>query len=62
MKNVILNVKSDYEINLELVDIENDKNLYERYKHSIPVLMINGKLFAKYRIDETKLRDKLNRI
>ncbi len=62
MKNVILKVKPDFDLNLELVDIETEEVLYEMYKQSIPALTINGKLFAKYRLDETSLRNKLNRM
>jgi hypothetical protein len=38
------------------VDISRDPDLEARYGLEIPVLMVNGKKAAKYRIDEGSLR------
>jgi hypothetical protein len=37
------------DFDLEILKIEDDPLLYEKYWDKIPVLMINGKLAAKYR-------------
>ncbi len=59
MKEVLEKVRSEIKFDLEEVNIENDNELFEKYKVKIPLLMINGKIFAKYRIDEAKLRKKI---
>ena len=37
-------------INLTLVDILADKNLFEKYKYEIPVLVVNGQFVARGKI------------
>ena len=46
-------------ISLEEIDISNDPALLERYQLEIPVLLIDGKKAAKYRITEEELARKL---
>ena len=41
---------------IEVVDISTDPDLEARYGVEIPVLMVNGKKAAKYRIAEDALR------
>ena len=41
---------------IEEVDITSDPALEARYELEIPVLMIDGKKVAKYRVDENALR------
>jgi hypothetical protein len=43
-------------ITLEEVDISTDAALEERYGLEIPVLLLNGKKAAKYRVTEGDLR------
>jgi glutaredoxin len=38
------------------VDISGDPSLEERYGQEIPVLMMNGKKVAKFRVSEEELR------
>lgn len=59
MKKVIQKIKSETDFVYEEVYIENDINAFEKYKEKIPVLMIDGRIFAKYRVDEEKLREKI---
>jgi glutaredoxin len=40
---------------IEEIDITNDADLEARYATEIPVLLVNGKKAAKYRISETEL-------
>jgi hypothetical protein len=45
---------------LEEIDISTSADLLSRYETEIPVLTIDGRKAAKYRITETELRRKLN--
>ena len=50
------------QISLEQVDISGDPALFERYGLELPVLLIDGKKAAKYRIAEGELTRKLDRM
>jgi glutaredoxin len=58
MKAVIQRVTRSLtaQIDLEEVDISNDPELEARYGLEIPVLLVNGRKAAKYRIAEGELR------
>lgn len=56
MKEVVERVRHTIPITLEEIDISGDRALEERYGLEIPVLMIDGKKVAKYRIGEEELR------
>ena len=45
---------------IDEVDIANDPDLEARYGQEIPVLLVNGKRAAKYRITENELMRVLN--
>lgn len=60
IKIILDNVKKSINFNLKIINIESDKNLFEKYSLKIPVLFINDKIFAKYKVDEVKLLEKLN--
>lgn len=55
-----MNLKDEFNFKFIEVNIINDKLLFERYKNKIPVLEINGRMFAKFKIDLDKLRSKLS--
>ena len=42
-------------MNVDEIDIETDRELCDRYGLEIPVLLIDGKKVAKYRISEEEL-------
>jgi len=44
---------------LEQVDILNDLALYEKYKHAIPVLCLNGEELFRHRVVRKELIEKL---
>ena len=44
---------------IEEIDIANDADLEARYAMEIPVLLVNGKKAAKYRVTEEELRRRL---
>lgn len=56
MKAVVARVSSSVPIALDEVDISSDKRLEELYGLEIPVLMVEGKKAAKYRVTEGELR------
>lgn len=43
------------EISIELIDISTDPALLDRFGLEIPVLMIDGRKVAKYRVTEAEL-------
>ena len=56
MKAVVRNVlRGRAEISLDDIDISNDPALIDRYGLEIPVLLIDGKKAAKYRVTEAEL-------
>ena len=61
-KKVLDQVLPDYPAFLRVTDIENDTKLFERYKEKIPVVIINGQESFVYKVHETTLRKKLDRI
>jgi glutaredoxin len=50
MKHVIETVAARVPLTLEIVDITTDPELMDRYGLEIPVLMIDGRKAAKYRV------------
>ena len=58
MKRVVRRVAqtSDDRIAIEEIDISHDPDLQARYGLEIPVLLVNGRKVAKYRISEDALR------
>ena len=55
MKAVIERVARSVPLTVDDIDISRDAELDERYRLEIPVLMVNGKKAAKYRITEEEL-------
>ncbi len=56
MKAVVTNAGCSFPIALEEIDISTDPALEARYGLEIPVLIIDGKRVAKYRVTEEELR------
>ena len=55
MKAVIERVARSVPLTVDEIDISRDAELNERYRLEIPVLMVNGRKAAKYRITEGEL-------
>ena len=60
MKAVVRQAIREGAVTLEEIDISGDPELLERYGLEIPVLLIDGKKAAKFRITEAELRRKLD--
>ncbi|HEX4345933.1 MAG TPA: glutaredoxin family protein [Vicinamibacterales bacterium] len=56
MKTIVEIVARDVPFQLEEIDISTDAVLEARYGLDIPVLEVNGKKAAKYRVAEDELR------
>jgi glutaredoxin len=56
MKDVISDVKREVNFDFEEINIKQNELFYEKLKEKIPLLMMNGRLIAKYYIDKEKLR------
>jgi thiol-disulfide isomerase/thioredoxin len=56
MKAVVKRVAQSVPLQLEEIDISTSRELEDRYGLDIPVLLVEGKKAAKYRIGEEALR------
>ena len=56
MKTLVHRVILDCDATMDEVDISADAELLARYGLEVPVLMIDGRKVAKYRITEAELR------
>jgi glutaredoxin len=56
MKAVVQHVAQSIPLSLEEVDISTDPSLEAQYGLEIPVLMVEGRKAAKYRVGEEELR------
>ncbi|MGV7222284.1 MAG: glutaredoxin family protein [Nitrospinales bacterium] len=61
-KAVVEEVLPDFPAKMILTDIESDPELFDLYKEKIPVGIINGKESFVYKVHETTLRKKLEKI
>jgi hypothetical protein len=59
MKAVVERVARSTPLTLDVVDVSSDPRLEARYGQEIPVLLVNGQKFAKYRLTEEDLTRKL---
>lgn len=46
-------------IDLELVDVDTDPDLREKYGERVPYVFVDGSPAFKYHVDENRLREKL---
>ncbi|MGH9442855.1 MAG: glutaredoxin family protein [Thermoanaerobaculia bacterium] len=61
MQDVVTRASEGFSVRLEVVDVDLDSELLGHFGEEVPVLLVNGEKFAKYRIGETRLRWKLTR-
>lgn len=59
MKAVIERVAVRVPVDLEIVDISTDSALETRFREEIPVLLIDGRNAARYRITDEELERRL---
>ena len=59
LKEVIASAGCDQLFDLEEVNIDDDRTLYERYKNDIPVVTINGAETFIHRVSAEEFRNKV---
>jgi glutaredoxin len=52
---------NEYEFDLDVVDISESKEAWDKYRYMVPVVLVEGELRAHGRITEEKLRALLSR-
>ena len=60
-KEVIDRVRLTEQFELRVLDVDSDAQLAERYGQEVPVILVNGRKHAKYRLDERLFLDRLRR-
>lgn len=60
VRDALEDLEAEFSLHIEEVDITTNLALYERYKHSIPVLVIDGKTTLSAPITEEDIRDALS--
>ena len=58
---VVAEHSNTHDISIDEIDISNDHDLLARYGLEIPVLLIDGKKVAKYRVAEEELTRMISR-
>ena len=56
----LLEIQNEFPFSLTEIDIENNEELFQKYKYLIPVIEIDGKEVFNYKIDENKLKELLH--
>jgi glutaredoxin len=59
MKEQLDSIRARIPFALEVVDIDRDPALKAEYDYDVPVLVVDGKKIAKYRLDEAMLLRRL---
>jgi hypothetical protein len=55
VENVILAVRKKKVFDFEVRNIENDPGDFEKYRHAIPVVLVDGKEIARYKLSRRQL-------
>lgn len=61
-KETLLKLLQEIPFSLTEIDIEEDNMAFEKYKHLIPVIEIDGKKVFTYRINEKELKNLIKKI
>ncbi|MBI4476807.1 MAG: glutaredoxin family protein [Acidobacteria bacterium] len=56
MKAIVAPVARRFGVEMDAIDISGDAELMKEYGQQIPVLLLDGRKIAKYRISEAELR------
>ncbi|MCI2429599.1 glutaredoxin family protein [Candidatus Acetothermia bacterium] len=55
-ETVLLEIQSEIPFRLEKLDITQDARLFEAYRYEIPVIVIDGREFCRYRVEREALQ------
>jgi glutaredoxin len=58
-KVVLDKVAAEFNTTVEVINIEQDNEAYEKYRYDIPVIFLGDVKLFKHRVDEEKLRKSL---
>jgi glutaredoxin len=61
VKATLLRVRRDIPFELREIDVESSPELYATYAERVPLVLINGRVAFKYRVDEAAVRRRLAR-
>ena len=61
IKATLLEVRRDIPFDLQEIDIESSPDLYATYAERIPLVLVNGQIAFRFRVDEATLRRRLER-
>jgi len=59
MKEAVERARRDFPSRLSCVDVDSRPELAREYGEEVPVLFVNERKFAKFRVDPRRLREKL---
>jgi len=55
-KEIIERVTRGLPIEIEVIDIQKDPQLFDQYRYDIPVIFLGDRKIFKHRVDEEKLK------
>ena len=55
-KEKLLEIQQEFPFLIIEIDIESDKTAFEKYKHLIPVIEIDGKIISSYMVNADELK------
>ncbi len=58
-KELIGRLRPDYEVQLEEIDITSDPAVFERYRYTIPVVVVDGHTEIVTKVSEYRMRQAL---
>jgi glutaredoxin len=61
-KFVVDRIAKEFSVPVEVINIEQDRESYEKYRYDIPLIYLDDVKLFKHRVDEVKLRKVLNKV
>ena len=58
-RRVLEELRTRVDFVLEVVDIRDDRDTWERYRHAVPVVLLDGEEIARFRVDARLLEARL---
>lgn len=55
-ENILLEIQREIAFHLEKVDITQDEKLFTQYRYEIPVIVLEGREFCRYRVAREALK------
>lgn len=59
MKDQVVQIQNDLEFNIEIIYIDKNIELEEKYGEQVPVIMIDGAIHDFFKLDEARFRKAL---